>query len=545
MTHRPPTATVADRDDDAARRQLERAREGSQPELTLWDVLSLRADADAHRTAVVLPDRRVDFATLHRESAEVRMGLHRAGLRRGDHLALLGTNSIDWVVTFLGAVALGVRVVPVNTRLTDDEIRWTVEASRSRMVVVQPSYGRRSLGTLVKALDRAPSVERVFVMNGGQAGFSPVPRAPGQPPPPEAASPDDVAVIMYTSGTTAKPKGCMLDHCGIVRNACLHTDRLRLVSDDRWFSGMPLFHAGGLIWGLTSVLVTGACLVTQTIFDAGQALDLIEAESCTYQHGVDTMFIREMDHPAFRPERVASLRKAASTGPPEILRRIHDEMGVDGIVSKWGISEGYGNLTLCSPDDPLSKRLDSVGRGYPGIEYRIADAADGGDLPAGEVGEICVRGSAMVGFYDEPELTARMFDPDGWLHTGDLGRFDAEGYLYFMGRLKEMVKVGGENVSAAEVENVIVRHPSVSSAYVVGCAHGDLGEVPVAFVVPADGCVLDEATLDEHCRQQLAPFKVPARYVATSEAELQMTASMKIVKRGLEERAKELFGVLG
>ena len=246
------------------------------------------------------------------------------------------------------------------------------------------------------------------------------------------ASSSDVAVIMYTSGSTAAPKGCMLTHQGIVRNACLHVERLGITAEDRWFSGMPLFHAGGLVWGLTSVLVSGACLVTQEVFDAGEALDLIETERCTYHHGVDTMFIREMAHPAFHARRTRTVKIAASTGTREILQRIRDVMGIEGVVSKWGITEGYGNLTLCSPTDPLEKRIQTVrGRGCPGIDYRIVDPGSARPLPPREIGEIQVRGCAMAGYYHDAAATASIIDPDGWIHTGDLGWFDDAGYLSF------------------------------------------------------------------------------------------------------------------
>jgi acyl-CoA synthetase (AMP-forming)/AMP-acid ligase II len=465
--------------------------------------------------------------------------LAKRGLHRGDHLALIGTNSLAWVESYLAATALGAIVVPVNTRLTLDEMRWTIEASRATWVILKPTYGRRDLTPLVRGLS-----VRLLTINGDLDGVDHLVSHPTHISDTSefsaAALPDDVAVILFTSGSTALPKGCMLSHQGIVRNACMHVARLGIAAEDRWFSPMPFFHAGGLVWGLTSVLVSGACLVSQEIFSAAHALDLIELERCTYHHGIDTMFIREMEHPAFRRERVASLQIANSTGGSAILRRIHDEMGIEGVVSKWGITEGYGNLTLSSPRDPLEKRLSTVGRGYPGLEYAIVDPVSGRSLPQGAIGEVRVRGCAMVGYYGNPDATATIVDKDGWIHTGDLGAFDDQGYLTFHGRIKEMLKVGGENVSALEVETSLLAHPSVQMAFVVSAPHTALGEVPIAFIVARTNDNVTSDELDSFCRTRLADFKRPRAYVFTTSDKLKFTGSGKVVKRDLERQAREL-----
>jgi fatty-acyl-CoA synthase len=518
--------------------ELAAARAGRVPEITLWDLVVWCEARHSTRDAIVLGGRRLSFGDLAQETRRVMAGLRSAGLERGAHLALIGTNSVEWVEVFLAAAGLGATVVPVNTRLTPGEMEWTVKAADAAWIVYMPRYFQP---------EASGEHTRRFTLSGEAAGVQSVAslRDAGPEDSPEpGATPHDVATILYTSGSTALPKGCMLTHAGIVRNACLHVERLGITAADRWFSGMPLFHAGGLVWGLTSILVSGACLVTQEIFHPGNALDLMEAEACTYHHGVDTMFVKEMAHPTFEPRRLQTVRMAASTGSPELLRQIHDVMGIPGIVSKWGITEGYGNLTLCSPADPLEKRLRTVGRGYPGIEYRISDPATGQTVPAGRTGEIQVRGCAMAGYYRDPSATARMIDADGWLHTGDLGSFDEDGYLIFAGRLKDMLKVGGENVAALEVENALLEHPDLRMAIVVACPHARLGEAPVAFVIPRDQRRPDADELDRHCRTRLAPFKVPARYVLLETGDLELTGSGKVVKTQLVQKARTLFGTL-
>jgi fatty-acyl-CoA synthase len=349
--------------------------------------------------------------------------------------------------------------------------------------------------------------------------------------------------MLFTSGSTATPKACMLTHQGIVRNACHHVDRLEISTDDRWLSGMPFFHAGGLIWGLTSMLVSGATLVAQEAFDAGDAMRLAEDEQCTYLHAVDTMCVKIMEHPRFHPRRLRTLTRATTIGPPELLWRVHDVMGIKGIESKWGISEGYGNLTLCSPDDPLQKRIESVGRGFPGLEYDIRNEG-GRALPSGSVGEIAVRGSAMEGYYRDPVATAAIIDEEGWIRTGDLGRFDSDGFLYFMGRTKQMLKVGGENVSALEVETFLLTYKGVEMAFVVPGRHARLGEAPVAFLVSKPGQVIDIDDLTRHCKQHLAAFKVPVRFVSLPASDLPLTGIGKISKPSLIQLADARFGVL-
>jgi acyl-CoA synthetase (AMP-forming)/AMP-acid ligase II len=304
---------------------------------------------------------------------------------------------------------------------------------------------------------------------------------------------------------------------------------------------MPFFHAGGLVWGVTSMLVSGATLVSQSQFDAGRALAAIERERCTYHHGIDAMFVAEMSHPDFAPERVASLRIANSTGSPRLLRTIRERMGVEGVVSKWGLSEGYGNLTLSSPDDPLEKRLDTVGRGYEGIEYRIADPTSGESPADGHTGEIQVRGAAMEGYYRDPEATAAMFTADGWLRSGDLGSLDAEGFLTYRGRLKEMLKVGGENVAIAEVEDALMDHPEVELAVVVGAPHPRLVEVPIAFVVPRPGTDPAAAVVERHARERLAGFKVPVAYLFREIDEVPTTGSGKVQRQALGAEVARLL----
>lgn len=523
---------------DDFEREHRSGSDGLLPQLTYGDLVQFGAERFGSQEALVLAGERISFQRLADEVAAFQRRLAGLGVVPGDKVALLGTNTREWLAAILAIMASGAVAVPLNAREPLEGLAYTVLAGDVAHVLYAEHYARRDMTELPQQLaDRGWTGTSVTLAAAARLRDY----APDAPSADTAVAPNDLGIILFTSGSTSRPKGCMLTQQGLIRNALLHTERLGITAADRWFSPMPFFHAGGLVWGVTSMLVSGAALISQPQFDAGDALDLIEREECTYHHGIDAMFVAEMNHPNFEPGRMRSLRIANSTGSIELLRRIHSDMGIEGVVSKWGISEGYGNLTLCAPDDPLQKRLTSVGRGYPGLEYRIVDPDTGISSACGVRGEIQCRGAAMEGYYNDPEATRNMIDPDGWLHTGDRGAFDEEGYLHYDGRLKQMLKVGGENVSLVEVEDALMQHPGVQLAVVVGAAHPRLGEVPVAFVVPRPGTGgLDAAQLRHFGRERLADFKVPVDCVIAAIQDIPTTGSGKVARQPLETQVAEL-----
>jgi fatty-acyl-CoA synthase len=518
---------------------LRSGMDGTLPRLDYGDLVRWNALTRGSATAVVIGDVELTFGELARRVFAAGKEFRRSGLGPGRRVALLGANSGEWIVNALGVLAIGGTIVPLNARYTEVELDQVLALADPTVLMVQERYGRRDLKGYVDHLrQERPSLQVLELggrarSSGADSGHEVIGAAEAE----EAAAlgrwADDPGVILFTSGSTAAPKGCLLTNSGMIRNACQHTERLGITSEDRWFSPMPLFHGGGFIWGLTSILVTGATLISQPVFDAGSALALIEETQATYHHGVDTMFIAEIDHPEFDPRRVASLRVINSTGPPTLLQRISQATRVDGVLSKWGISEGYGNLTLPAPTDPYEKRVTTVGRKYKGIEYRI-------DSPQpGAVGEILIRGSVMEGYFRATEATADMIDPDGWLHTGDLGQFDDGGYLHYSGRIKQMLKVGGENVSALEIESLLLSDPSVAIACVVGVPDPLRGEAAVAVVQTDGRGSASEAGLVELCRERLAKFKRPSRILVLGPGEMPLTASGKPDRPLITKLARE------
>jgi len=509
------------------------ARPAPRPEdwqISLGDLLHRAALNWGDREALVIGADRLTFARLDQAARDLALALRGRGVEKGVPVALMGHNSAAWVIAYFAIAMAGGVMVPVNPRFSPREIRYVIGKSRSDLLIAEP--GQAALLRADPGPDDVVPALRLGVVEiePGSRPFAALATGVGGSALPPV-DPEATAVIMFTSGSTAFPKGCMLAHYGLVRNAVLHDARLHLGPEDRWFGPTPFFHASGCVWGILSVTAVGAALVSCDRFEAHDAMALIARERCTYQHGIETMFVRQLDVARRRRYDLSSLKKGTSTGPLDLIRRIRAELGIEYIMSKWGATEGYGNLSLCDLDDPLDRRLGSHGRIYEQFAYRIADPVRGRDpLPPGEEGEIQVRGCAMQGYYDDPAASRAVISADGWLRTGDLGRLDGP-YLYYTGRIKDMLKVGGENVAAAEIEATLTRHPAVLNAAVVGRPDHEWGEIPVAFVELAHGMEATEAELIAHCRRLLAGIKTPRR--VTILARLPQTGSGKVDKTKL------------
>jgi fatty-acyl-CoA synthase len=349
-------------------------------------------------------------------------------------------------------------------------------------------------------------------------------------------------LVQFTSGTTAYPKGVLLTHSNMLRNAWAASQRLGVREDDRYLNCRPFFHVAGSTLSLLVCLVTGATMVTPPTFEAGAALRLLEQERCTLTSGNDSIFQLLMAHPDFRRDRL-HLRGGWAAAGPITMRRVIEEMGVTGLCWAYGLSEASPNVVLSDHRDPAELRISGRAAPHPGVEVRIADPETGHTLPPEARGEIQVRGwGVMRGYYNNAEATAKTFTADGWLRTGDLGALDTHGRLRMEGRLKDVLRVGGENVAPAEVEEVLLAHPAIAMAQVIGVPDVRLGEVPAAFVTLRADAATTEAEVLEWLRPRLANFRMPRhlRIVPDFEA-IGMTASGKVQKAKLREHAVALF----
>jgi fatty-acyl-CoA synthase len=349
-----------------------------------------------------------------------------------------------------------------------------------------------------------------------------------------AVTPGDVAYILYTSGTTSAPKGVQLQHRGLIENPWSIGERQHLGPDDRMWMGISLFWSFGCLNALLAVMSHGGCIVLQEQFDAGEALALIERERCTVYYGTPNIALALWEHPE-RPRRdLSSLRTGAAIGPPAAMQMIID-LGARQICNVYGLTECYGNSHVTDAADPADVRLHTVGRPLPGMEIRIVDRDTRRPLPTGEIGEILIRGHLTPGYYKDPERNRAAFDVDGFFLSGDLGSIDEDGRLRFRGRLKDMVKTGGINVSPLEVEEVLLGHPGVEQAHVVGLPDPRVEEILAAVVVPKDGAAVSVEDLRAHCQRALAAFKVPRHFSIVRRTDLPLTATGKVQKFRLQE----------
>ncbi len=480
----------------------------SWPKQTLGQVLEQRSGE-----ALVTVNGRFSFEDLLERARRAAGSMQALGIQKGDHVGILMGNDEHWLSLFYGAALIGAVTVPVNTRFKTAEIAFCLEQSGCKLLVYVDRFLNIDFGSMVRETGFNNAVELKDIKPGQ---YRPV-----------GVSPDDLLLIQFTSGTTAYPKGAMLTHDNMLRNAWAAGSRVGIRADDRYFNCRPFFHVAGTTLSALMALVAGACLVTLPTFEPGAALEMMERERCTLISGNDTLFQMLMGHPDF-PKRKLSLRGGWSAAGPETMRAIIDKMGCKTICAAYGLSEASPNVVMSDWRDPEELRVQGLALPHPGVEIRISPE-----------NEIQVRGwSVMRGYVNNPDATAKAFTADGWLRTGDLGSLTPDGRLRMTGRLKDVFRVGGENVAPAEVEEVLLAHPAVQTAQVVGVPDRRLGEVGAAYVTLKAGMKATEDELLQWCKARCANFRVPryARIVADFES-IGMTASGKVQKTKLREHA--------
>jgi len=450
----------------------------------------------------------------------------------------------------------------VNLRYRTEEAEYILSQSGAEVVLVTDQVAGTDYAAMISSicpelLTATPATVRSRTLPGLRQVISTAPsRLPGVRPFGElaelaaqvseerldeviaAVDPESVCQIQYTSGTTARPKGAMLTHNSILRDSYEICQIMRIGEDDVLFSALPFFHVAGYVSAALCTLSMGATLVTGSHFDALQALQLIERHRATIIRGVETMFVMMMAHPDFERHDVSSLRGGVCGSYTEtVLREVYRKMGIRELTSVFGLSETSSASCMARVEDPLEVRLTTNGRPLPGVEMRIIDPTSGKPLPHDQRGEIVIRGwNVMKGYYEKPVETAEALDAEGWLHTGDLGFIDQDGNLHFIDRIKDVIKVGGENVSAAEVESYLYRHHKIEICQIVAVPDARLAEVGAAYVKlkPGQECTAEE--IIDFCKGSIASFKVP-RYVFFTDT-FPITGSGKIQKFVLRDQAR-------
>lgn len=505
--------------------------------------------------AVVVGDGRLTYAELAAEVSRIRGGLAAQGVKRGDHVGLCLGNSTLWVSIFLAIGTLGAVTVPINTRFVAAEMAYALRQSKVSRLILCDRFLKIDFIGMLRQIDPAiderlpapalPDLRQVIVIGKDvpPAALSwEALLASSTGPAPMACSPHDPLLIQYTSGTTSFPKGVLLTQRSMLGNAFVSGHRMGLRVGDRFHTARPFFHVAGTTLSILSCLQHMATLVSMDRFEPGEALRLMEEERCTHFSGNDTMALMLLSHPDRMARRLV-LRGAWLAASPTIVARVIDEFGARECVVGYGLSEASPNVAQSCWWEPEAIRISAAMQPQPGIEVRILKD-DGAQAASGEPGEIRVRGwSVMQEYFDKPDETRAALSPDGWLSTGDLGALDENGRLTFLGRAKEIVRVGGENVSPAEVENVLHRHAAIRQAAVIGVPDQRLVEVTGAFVILKEGAHAEPADIIDWAKSHMAGFKVPRHvWIVESFEAIGMTASAKIQKKQLAEHASKLIG---
>ena len=507
-------------------------------ELTLGELLAEAASDSGDQVALLYgPDGRSWTYTELDAAATGVAGAIAGILDPGDRLAVWSTGTPEWVLLQFGAARAGVILVPLNPAYQATELSHALRQSRSRAVFHGPEVRGRSLREVVERVrPDCPELELVFDLERLD-GFVADTRALPLP----VVDAHDPVMIQYTSGTTGKPKGAMLTHAGVVNNARFSALRAGLPDDGTdggvWLNPLPLFHTGGCVFNALGSMATRGRHVLMPAWDPGQALELIERERVTFLCAVPTILIGMIDHPDFGSRDHSSLRYVLSGGttiPPDLVRRFESTLDID-YTMVFGQTEAGPTVCMTFPDDTPEDKSGTIGVPLPHTEVKIVDPDTGATAAFDTPGEICTRGyGRMLGYFELPEETATAIDQDGWLHTGDLGQLDARGYLQITGRLKDIIRRGGETVSPRAIEDLLFSQPGVGEVAVVGVPDERYGEQVAAFVLPAADAAPDVEALRAVTAEHLARYKVPAYWVVVDE--IPRTPSGKVQKFVLRDR---------
>jgi len=501
------------------------------------------------REALCFKERRWTFAELAAEVDRVARGLIALGVEPGERVGLWMLNRSEWIATAFAVMKIGAVLLPINTRLRTDDVAYILGQSETATIVLAERSGPIDYLAMVRALPAAqvPHLRRRVVLGGAPAadivawdallaGGAAVGDA-ALAARAAAVDPDAIAFLMYTSGTTGFPKGVMHDHA-MARNVEERGSRMGIGITDAIVMYLPLFHLFGFAEGMLMSMATGARQILTEGFEPDEALALVERERATIVHGFDTHYKELMEAHGRAPRDLSSVRTgicASGMGSSwPIARKARQLFGP--LLSGYGMSEFGVGATLSFLDSTEEQCVEASGYPAPGYEIRVIDPETGRDQPTGGPGEILVRGyTVMRGYYRKPAETAQAIDADGWMHTGDMGNLRADGHLRFMGRYKDMLKIGGENVDPMEVEAYLMGHPAINLAAVVGYPDPRLSEVAVAYLRLEPGAALTEAQVVEHCRGRIASFKIPRHVFFVDD--FPMTSSGKIQKVKLREDA--------
>ena len=508
------------------------------------------------------------YGELQARVDQLAMGLIHLGLEPGDRVGIWGPNSSEWVLVQLATAKIGAIMVCINPAYRLYELEYALNKVECKALITDVSFKTSDYLQMINILapelesshpgqleaKKLPHLTHVIRMGSdttpGMYNFDAVCAAGTEDNRATMDAvqyrlqPDDAINIQFTSGTTGNPKGATLSHCNILNNGFLTGLAMQLGPEDKLCIPVPLYHCFGMVLSVLACVSHGATMVFPgPSFDPEETLKSVEAEACTALHGVPTMFITELDHPRFLDFDLSTLRTGIMAGAPcpvEVMKRVLSEMHMEDILIAYGQTElsPINNMTL--PNDTLERRTETVGRAMPWVEIKVVDE-EGRVVPVGEKGEICTRGySVMQGYWNDEERTAETIDSAGWLHSGDIATMDEAGYVRIVGRIKDMIIRGGENIYPREVEEFLYQHPAVSEVQVFGVPDEKMGEEVCAWIQLNEGFDLSDEDVKAYCRDQITHFKIPRhiRFVT----EYPMTVTGKIQKFVMRDEMLEQLG---
>ena len=542
-------------------------------EYTIPELLRRNVRNVPDNDCVVAPEFGVRWSwkEFDRLSDVIARGLYALGIRKGDHVAIWATNVPEWVLVMFATAKLGAILITVNTNYKQFELNYLLRQSDAKMLImiggVKGNDYLEHITGLVPALltnepdavrdEKLPCLERVILIGDedrkpkGATAFSAL-YALAETVPEEtlaqitaSLTSHEVINMQYTSGTTGFPKGVMLTHYNITNNGQFMGDCMKFTDEDRLMIVVPLFHCFGCVLGVMSCLTHASTMVLMTRYDPAKEMEYIQAERCTAVHGVPTMFIGTLEHPDFGKIDFSSLRTGIMAGSPcpiKTMRDVTEKMHLHELTITYGQTECSPGMTMSRTDDPLEIRVTTVGRLLPHTEGMIINPETGLEVPRGTPGEIVTRGyHVMKGYYKMAEATRMAIDEKGWLHTGDIGTMDENGYFKITGRLKDMIIRGGENIYPREIEEFLYTHPAIRDVQVIGLPDEKYGEAVCACVIFKDGMTATQEDIITYVRNGMSRFKAP-KYVLPMTS-FPMTASGKIQKYKLREMGVEKLGL--
>src|SRR3954468_2801627 len=515
-------------------------------ELTIGEALRDTVARFGDRQALVVREQgyRATYRELWDEVALAARGLLARGVRTGDRVGIWAPNRYEWLVIQYATARIGAVLVTINPAYKAAELRYALTKTGVSVLVLARGFRQADyVAMLGEVRAECPLLGETLVLEDAWedllADGEGVPEADLEAV--EATlDPDDPINVQFTSGTTGAPKGATLSHRNILNNGYFTGRILRYTEDDRVCVPVPFYHCFGMVLANLACLTHGACLVVPgASFDPLTTLRVVEEERCTSLYGVPTMFIAQLEHPRIGDFDLSSLRTGIMAGAPcpvEVMTQVRSKMHMDEVTIGCGMTETAPLSTQTAVDDEVGKRVTTVGRVHPHVEVKIVDPETGETVPRGVPGEQCTRGySVMRGYWNDPEATARAIDVEGWMHSGDLAVMDTDGYVSIVGRIKDMIIRGGENVYPREIEEFLIALPEVADAHVIGVPSERYGEEIMAWIKPAPGAAPSGRSLPDACRGRIARYKVPAHWRIVED--FPMTITGKVQKFRLRELA--------